>query len=61
MMKSKEFINMLKKALNSNTSYCWGMWGQVIDDNVINTKAKQYPRFYTLTNIAQLKNLNGKN
>ena len=60
-MKSKEFINMLKKALNSNTSYCWGMWGQVIDDNVINTKAKQYPNFYTPTKIAQLKSLKGKN
>ena len=60
-MKSKEFINMLKKALNSNTSYCWGMWGQVIDDNVINTKAKQYPSFYTPTKIAQLKSLRGKN
>ena len=60
-MKSKEFINMLKKALNSNTSYCWGMWGQVIDDNVINTKAKQYPSFYTPTKIAQLKSLKGKN
>ena len=61
MMKSKDFISMLKKALNSNTSYCWGMWGQVIDDNIINTKAKQYPNFYTPTKIAQLKSLKGKN
>ena len=61
MMKSKDFISMLKKALNSNTSYCWGMWGQIINDNVINTKAKQYPSFYTPTKVAQLKSLKGKN
>lgn len=61
MMKSKDFISMLKKALNSNTFYCLGMWGQIIDDNVINTKTKQYPSFYTPIKVAQLKSLKGKN
>ena len=61
MMKSKEFIKMLKKALNSKTVYALGMWGQIINDSIITSKIKQYPSFYTNARIAQLNSLKGKN
>ena len=60
-MKSKEFIKMLKKALNSNTVYALGMWGQVINDSIITSKIRQYPSFYTNARVAQLNSLKGKN
>lgn len=61
MMKSNDFINMLKKALNSNTIYGWGMWGQIITDKVIDSKIKQYPDFYTKARVAKMRSLVGKN
>ena len=57
MMKSKDFIKMLQKALNSNTVYALGMFGQVINDSIITYKTKQYPSFYTSPNVAQLNAL----
>lgn len=60
-MKSKEFIKMLQKALNSNTVYALGMWGQVINDSIITSKTRQYPSFYTNARVAQLNSLKGKN
>lgn len=60
-MKSKEFIKMLQKALNSNTVYALGMFGQVINDSIITYKTKQYPSFYTSARVAQLNSLKGKN
>lgn len=61
MMKSKDFIKMLQKALNSNTVYALGMWGQVINDSIITSKTRQYPSFYTSARVAQLNSLKGKN
>lgn len=61
MMKSKDFISMLQKALNSNTVYALGMWGQVINDSIITSKTRQYPSFYTSARVAQLNSLKGKN
>lgn len=61
MMKSKDFIKMLQKALNSNTIYALGMFGQVINDSIITYKTKQYPSFYTSSRVAQLNSLKGKN
>ena len=46
MMKSKEFIAMLNKALNSKTVYGLGMWGQPITETIIASKSKQYPDWY---------------
>lgn len=60
-MKSKEFIKMLQKALNSNTVYALGMWGQIINDSIITSKTRQYPSFYTNARVAQLNSLKGKN
>lgn len=60
-MKSKEFIKMFQKALNSNTVYALGMWGQVINDSIITSKTRQYPSFYTSARVAQLNSLKGKN
>lgn len=61
MIKSKEFINMLTKALNSNTVYASGMWGQPITEAIIVQKAKQYPDFYDYNTVSKLKSLIGKN
>ena len=60
-MKSKDFIKMLQKALNSNTVYALGMWGQVINDSIITSTTRQYPSFYTSARVAQLNSLKGKN
>lgn len=61
MMKSKDFIAMLQKALNSNTVYALGMWGQILTNENIAAKAKQLPSFYTSSKVSQLKTFVGKN
>lgn len=61
MMKVQELINGLNKALNSNTIYASGMWGQIIDDNIILSKQRQYPSKYTEEKVKKLKSLIGKN
>lgn len=60
MMKSKDFIKVLKQALNSNTVYALGMWGQVINEDIIASKTRQLPSFYTTAKVKQLKELIGK-
>lgn len=61
MMKVNDFINMLKKALNSNTVYCTGMFGQPITEKIINDKAKQYPKNYSVNKLSQLNEKINKN
>ena len=51
---------MLQKALNSNTVYALGMWGQILTNDNIAAKAKQYPSFYTSSKVSQLKTYVGK-
>lgn len=60
-MKTSEFITKLNSALNSNTIYCTGMFGQPITNSAIEAKAKQYPSNYSASKVAQLKALIGKN
>lgn len=60
MMKSKDFIAMLQKALNSNTVYASGMWGQILTNENVVAKAKQYPSLYAPSKVSQLKTYVGK-
>lgn len=48
-------------AKNFNTVYALGMWGFKITEEKIQTKAKQYPSWYTETRINMLRQLIGKN
>ena len=60
-MNVNDFITMLKKALNSNTIYCTGMFGQPITTDIIESKSKQYPSNYNSTKVSKLKSLVGRN
>ena len=60
-MKVNDFITVLKKALNSNTIYCTGMFGQPITTDIIESKSKQYPSNYNSTKVSKLKSLVGRN
>ncbi len=61
MIKVNDFITMLKKALNSNTIYCTGMFGQPITTDIIESKSKQYPSNYNSTKVSKLKSLVDRN
>lgn len=60
-MNNQEFINRLLKIVsNYNTVYAYGTWGQVLTNNVITSKTKQYSWWYTSSRQNQLKKLVGK-
>lgn len=60
-MNNQEFINRLLKIVsNYKTIYAYGTWGQVLTNNVITSKTKQYPGWYTSSRQTMLKNLVGK-
>lgn len=60
-MTSQEFINKLLNIVNNyKTIYAYGTWGQVLTNDIINAKAKQYPGWYNTSNKNKLKNLVGK-
>ena len=61
MMKVNEFINMLKKAVASNTVYCKGMFGSPITKDSISEKSRQYPGWYNDERKDNLSDLIGKN
>ena len=60
MMKVKEFVSMCKNLANAPTVYMYGTWGQPVTQLIIDTKAKQYPEWYTKERIAMLKKHIGK-
>ena len=60
-MTNQEFINKLLNIVNNyKTIYAYGTWGQILTNNVITSKTKQYPGWYTSANQKKLKNLVGK-
>ena len=60
-MTNQEFINKLLKIVsNYNTIYAYGTWGQVLTDNLIVSKTKQYPSWYNASNQKKLKSKVGK-
>ena len=59
MMKLDKFLEMINKALNSNTVYCSGGFGFPITEEIIKSKTNQFS--YSITKQNQLKQLIGKN
>lgn len=60
-MQNKEFVDKLKNvAINYNTIYANGMFGQPITQNIINQKAKQIPDWYTSKRKEELQSYIGK-
>ena len=60
-MQNKEFADKLKDvAINYNTVYANGMFGQPITQNIINQKAKQLPNWYTSKRKESLQSYIGK-
>ena len=59
-MKVNDFISKLKKlATETKTVYALGMWGQPINQNIINSKTKQLPNWYSDSKIKMLTKLIG--
>ena len=60
-MNNIELKNKLLDIVNNyETVYMYGCWGQVVNEPIINSKAKQYPWWYTAVKQRQLKGLVGK-
>ena len=60
-MNNQEFVNKLLNVVNNyKTIYAYGTWGQVLNDDIINSKANQYSWWYTNSRKTMLKNLVGK-
>jgi len=61
-MDNTNFVNKLKNVVEKyKTVYMWGCFGQLVTNNIIEAKAKQYPSWYNKDRIAKFKNLVGKN
>ena len=60
-MTNKEFVNKLLNIVNNyKTVYVYGTWGQVVNNSIIDAKAKQYPKRFSASRIKMLKGLVGK-
>lgn len=60
-MNNIEFVEKLKSIRNSNTIYMTGTFGQLVTNDLINQKSKQYPSSYSEIRKANLRSLVGKN
>lgn len=56
-MKNTEFVEKLLEVLKFKTCYASGTFGQSATPGFIDQKAKQYPKWYTLSRISMLKSL----
>lgn len=54
-MTITEFITKAEQIRQSNTVYMYGTMGQTVTDILINSKAAQYPNWYTAARISKLK------
>lgn len=59
-MTNLEFVELLKKLVNTNTVYMYGAFGQPVTEAFINQKANQYPSWYTEAKKTMLKKHIGK-
>ncbi len=59
-MKDTDFISMLHKAVDVNTTYMWGTFGAPVTQSLINTKTGQYPSWYTASKRTYLARFIGK-
>ena len=61
MMKAQELVNRcIDIAKNYNTVYMWGAIGFPVTNASINSKAQQYPSWYTPARIAKFRSLIGQ-
>lgn len=60
LMTAKEFIEKVKEVQKTSTVYMWGTYGQVLDNALIDYKAKQYPSKNTAARVARHKALVGQ-
>ena len=62
LMTNIELVAKLRNvADNHKTVYGLGMYGHLITDAIIDSKAKQLPNFYTAAKVKKLRSLVGKN
>lgn len=54
-MTNKEFVKIAKDIQSMNTAYAWGTFGQKKTDSFIDSKMKQYPKWYNTTRVNHLK------
>lgn len=54
-MTNKEFIKIAKDIEAMSTAYAWGTFGQKKTDSFIDSKMKQYPKWYNATRVQHLK------
>ena len=54
-MTKESFIQAAKAIADSKTAYLYGGTGEKITESVINSKAAQYPKWYTASRIKKLK------
>ena len=60
IMTVEAFIKILKSIEKNKTVYVYGGIGQIVTNSLLNTKAKQYPSFYTISRMAILKKFVGR-
>lgn len=60
-MTNKDLVAKLLDIVNNyKTIYAYGTWGQVLTNDIINSKTKQYSWWYTTAKQNELRNLVGK-
>jgi len=59
LMTNFQFVEKIKAVKNYKTKYCWGMFGHVLNDKLVDAKKAQYPTFYKPSKVAELKTLDG--
>lgn len=59
-MTNKEFVQKAIDAAKNKTIYANGMFGSLIEENIIAQKARQLPNWYTSSRQANLRKLIGK-
>lgn len=60
-MSNTDFVAKAEAIVKTKTVYMWGTFGRkYVTDALINYKKKQYPKWYTMSKVTQLKRLVGK-
>ena len=56
-MDNIQFANKIKEVTNYKTVYALGMFGQPLNKDIIEQKARQLPRWYTAARVKRLRDL----
>lgn len=60
MRTNKGLVEYANNQLNRKTVYMWGSFGQLVSNNFISQKAKQYPSWYNTARVNKFKGLINK-